>query len=208
MHLDLDGPAGRLEALLDVPPGPIRAAAVVAHPHPQHGGTMQSRVVHEMAKGLIRAGAAVLRFNFRGVGRSVGRYDGGPGELADFRAALDGQAARYPGVPLWAAGYSFGGWVAMTMGATDSRVTALIGVAPLVEHFDFSAVIDSRAAKFFIVAEDDALCPPATVRRFYARLTEPRELVLVEGAGHAFDGQASEVGEAVEGLVRGMEAGA
>lgn len=207
MHVDLEGPAGRLEALIDVPAGTPVAAAVVAHPHPQYGGTLQSRVVHEIAKGLARAGAAVLRFNFRGVGRSTGAYDGGPGELADFRAALEAQARRYPGLPLWAGGYSFGAWVAMTMGATDPRVTALVGVAPLVEHYDFTVLVDSPTPKFFIVAEDDALCRPSAVRRFYARVTEPKELVLVEGAGHGFDGRAAEVGDLVEGLIGQREAG-
>lgn len=206
MRVDLEGPAGRLEALIDLPVGAPLAAAVVAHPHPQYGGTLQSRVVHEIAKGLARAGAAVLRFNFRGVGRSAGAFDGGPGELADFRAALEAHARRHPGLPLWAGGYSFGAWVAMTMGATDPGVTALVGVAPPVEHYDFTVLVDSLTPKFFIVAEDDAVCRPSAVRRFYAQVAEPKELVLVEGAGHGFDGRSTEVGDLVEGLIGHLEA--
>src|SRR4029079_1070034 len=133
---DLIGPAGALEALLDEPAKraegtPARAAAF-AHPHPQFGGTMHTKTVYQGAKGLTRIGCAVLRFNFRGVGRSAGQFDQGEGEKADFRAALDYMAARYPGAPLWAAGFSFGSWVALEVGAEDARVSALIGIAPPV----------------------------------------------------------------------------
>ncbi|MEP6918977.1 MAG: hypothetical protein ABJC89_25270, partial [Acidobacteriota bacterium] len=93
---DLTGPAGPLEALLEEPNGPLRAAVVFAHPHPQFGGTMHTKAVYQGAKGLARIGCAVLRFNFRGVGRSAGSFDQGPGEKADFRAALDYMTARYP----------------------------------------------------------------------------------------------------------------
>ena len=106
---DLKGPAGRLEALLDEPStGTVRAAVVFAHPHPQYGGTMHTKTVYQGAKGLARIGCAVLRFNFRGVGASNGAFDRGDGEKEDFTAALDYMAAKYPGTPLWAAGFSFG----------------------------------------------------------------------------------------------------
>src|SRR5688572_32599797 len=112
---DLIGPAGPLEALLDEPagaarggPGGLTAAVVFAHPHPQFGGTMHTKVVFQGAKGLTRIGCAVLRFNFRGVGLSEGTFDKGDGEKADFTAALDFMSERYPGTPLWAAGFSFG----------------------------------------------------------------------------------------------------
>src|SRR5512132_4538378 len=110
---DLGGPAGRLEAILDEPAGTPRAAVVFAHPHPQYGGTMHTKAVYQGAKGLARIGCAVLRFNFRGVGRSAGTFDLGEGEKEDFSAALDYMAARYPGARLWAAGFSFGAWVAL-----------------------------------------------------------------------------------------------
>src|SRR5512142_2248678 len=108
---DLTGPAGRLEALLEEPAGAPRAAVVFAHPLPTHGGTMHTKAVYQGAKGLLRAGCAVLRFNFRGVGRSDGEFDGGAGEKGDFTAALDYMANKYPAVPLWAAGFSFGSWI-------------------------------------------------------------------------------------------------
>src|SRR4051812_49444263 len=105
---DLKGPSGKLEALLDAPSAAPRAAVVFAHPLPTHGGTMHTKAVYQGTKGLVRTGCAVLRFNFRGVGHSGGSFSGGDGEKEDFRAALDYMAAKYPGLPLWAAGFSFG----------------------------------------------------------------------------------------------------
>src|SRR6186997_2712261 len=102
---DLTGPAGKLEALLDEPAGAPRAAVVFAHPLPTHGGTMHTKAVYQGTKGLVRSGCAVLRFNFRGVGQSAGSFSGGDGEKGDFKAALDYMTARYPSLPLWAAGF-------------------------------------------------------------------------------------------------------
>jgi uncharacterized protein len=224
MAFDIQGPAGRLEALIDDPAfncqiGPVRretgggarldaypdgqprAAIVLAHPLPTGGGTMHNKVVYQIAKGFCRTGAAVLRFNFRGVGTSDGAFEDGPGEMADYRAALEFMAARYPGVELWAAGFSFGAWVAMTVGATDGRVTTLIGVAPPVDRYDFSAVLESPKPKFFIQGDRDDLCPYPSMRAFYAKAPGPKELVTIDGADHLFDGKTSEVAEAVEELL-------
>ena len=105
---DILGPSGPLEVLLEPPVGEPRAAVVFAHPLPTHGGTMHTKVVFQGAKALARIGCEVLRFNFRGVGRSAGVWDEGRGECDDFRAAVDFMAAEYPGAELWAAGFSFG----------------------------------------------------------------------------------------------------
>src|SRR5690606_32187346 len=151
--------AGPLEAILDEPDGEQaatpRAAVVFAHPHPQFGGTMHTKAVFQGAKGLTRIGCAVLRFNFRGVGRSAGEFDLGDGEKADFRAALDYMAAKYPGTRLWAAGFSFGSWVALEVGAEDDRVDTLIGIAPPVAtsvsamDYSFPNTLASTKPKFF-----------------------------------------------------------
>ena len=209
---DLTGPAGPLEALLDEPSTAarirIRAAVVFAHPHPQFGGTMHTKAVYQGAKGLARIGCAVLRFNFRGVGRSAGQFDQGEGENADFRAALDYMAARHPGAPLWAAGFSFGAWVALEVGAGDPRVSALIGIAPPVETsvsgqvYTFEATLASTKPKFFVHGEADEVCPVQGMWNFYAKLQEPKELVVIDMANHLFDGQAREVGEALEDLLQ------
>ena len=204
---DLAGPAGRLEAILDEPAGPPRAAAVFAHPHPQFGGTMHTKAVYQGAKGLARIGCVVLRFNFRGVGRSAGTFDLGEGEKEDFKAALDYMAAHYPGLPLWAAGFSFGSWVALEVGADDERVTALIGIAPPVaasvsgQEYDFARTRDSRKAKFFVQGESDEVCPIQGLWAFYGKLEEPKELAVIDSANHLFEGQTREVGDALEDLL-------
>jgi len=198
---EIPGPAGPLEALMDQPDGEPRAAVAFAHPLPTAGGTMHTKVVFQSAKALTRIGCAVLRFNFRGVGRSAGAWDEGRGELDDYRAAVDFLAAQYPGLELWAAGFSFGSYVALTCGAEDPRIGALIGLAPPVNRYEYAAVSGSTKHKFLIHGERDELIPIGEVRRFYARLAEPKELVEIDRATHLFDGQASEVGDALEELL-------
>jgi uncharacterized protein len=198
---EIGGPLGPLEALLDEPSGEPRAAVVFAHPLPTHGGTMHTKVVFQSAKALARIGCVVLRFNFRGVGRSAGAWDEGRGEKDDYRAALDFMAARYPGTELWAAGFSFGSYIAMTCGAEDARVGALIGIAPPVDRYDYGIVKQTAKPKFLVHGERDELIPLRAVREFYAQLQEPKELVEIDRANHLFDGQASEVGDALEELL-------
>ena len=207
---DLRGPAGRLEAILDEPSPartPPHAAVVFAHPHPQFGGTMHTKAVFQGAKGLTRIGCAVLRFNFRGVGNSDGTFDQGDGEKADFRAALDFMAGRYPGTRLWAAGFSFGSWVALEVGAEDTRVSALIGIAPPVAtsvsgmDYTFPNTLASTKPKFFVQGEADEVCPVQAMWTFYGQLHEPKDLVVIDAADHLFDGKTAEVGEALEDLL-------
>ena len=202
---EIQGPAGRLEALLEPPvlsPGqPVRAAVVFGHPLPIEGGTLHTKAVYRATKALARIGCAVLRFNFRGVGSSEGTWDEGPGEIADFRAALDAMAARYPDTELWTAGFSFGSWVALTVGATDDRVRVLIGIAPPLDRYDFSVVAKSTKPKFFIQGEFDEICPLKRMYEFYSQVPEPKELVVIDGASHLFDGKVLEVGDAIEDLL-------
>lgn len=211
---DLTGPAGPLEAILDEPSSTARAAVVFAHPHPQYGGTMHTKAVYQGTKGLARIGCAVLRFNFRGVGRSAGAFDEGEGESEDFRAALDYMAARYPGLPLWAAGFSFGAWIALENGAVDDRVSALIGIAPPVVtsvsgmNYKFPNTLASHKPKFFVQGEADEVCPIEGMWAFYGQLEEPKELVVIDGADHLFEGKTQEVGEALEDLLADYKDGA
>ena len=216
MLREIPGPLGRLEALLEEPaalkgvthegliatgtPGGVRAAVVIGHPHPQYGGTMHTKAVYQTAKALSRIGCAALRFNFRGVGLSVGAFDDGVGEQDDFTSALDFMRARYPDAPLWAAGMSFGSRIGLTVGARDPRVTTLIGIAMSLTS-DMSALRDSPKAKFFIHGERDEICPLKDLREFYAHAAEPKELVVIDAANHVFDGKVSEVADAIEELL-------
>jgi len=198
---EIAGPSGPLEARLDLPDGPPRAVAVCGHPHPLHGGTMHTKALYQTAKAFTRVGAAALRFNFRGVGLSAGSFDAGPGERDDFRAALDFAEARFPGLPLWAAGMSFGSWIAASVGGTDPRVSLVLLVAPAVDRWDFAELLTSEKPKFIIHGEDDELISAKDVRKFYAALPEPKELTWIEHANHLFEGKTSLVGDAVEELL-------
>ena len=165
---------------------------------------MHTKAVYQGTKGLVRAGCAVLRFNFRGVGASQGAFTGGPGEKEDYTAALDYMAARFPDLHLWAAGFSFGAWIALETGAVDDRVTVLVGIAPPVtkQGYDFSNTQRSTKPKFFIQGEADDICPLEDMWKFYSALPEPKELVVIDAADHLFDGHATEVGEALEDLLK------
>jgi uncharacterized protein len=197
----IPGAVGQLEALLDAPAGEPRAAVVFAHPLPTQGGTMHTKVVFQSAKALARIGCVVLRFNFRGVGMSAGTWDNGRGELDDYKAALAYIAGTYPGLEMWAAGFSFGSYIATTAGADDDRVCALIAIAPPVDKYEFASVKMSAKPKFIVHGERDELISLKLVRHFYAQLHEPKELIEIDRANHLFDGQASEVGEALADLL-------
>jgi hypothetical protein len=218
---EIPGPAGRLDALLDEPAvargvsadglvqagfdRSVRAAVVFGHPHPQFGGTMHTKTVYQSAKALARIGCAVLRFNFRGAGTSEGAFDDGPGEMEDYRAALDVAHARYPDAPLWAAGMSFGAWIALSVGADDPRVSLLLGLATPVSKYDFDGVAACPKPKFFIHAEFDEICSLEQMREFYARAAEPKELIVIDTSDHLFDGRVTEVVESIEDLLGDWE---
>ena len=198
---EIPGPAGVLESLLEMPEAAPRAAVVFAHPLPTQGGTMHTKVVYQATKALARIGCAVLRFNFRGVGLSAGTWDDGRGEMDDYKAAVDFMAAQHPGLELWAGGFSFGSYIATTVGADDDRVCALIAIAPPVHKYEFASVKLSAKPKFIVHGERDELISLKAVRHFYAQLPEPKEMVEIDSANHLFDGQAGEVGDALADLL-------
>lgn len=196
--LFLHGPAGRLEALLWTSARTAPAmAAVVCHPHPVYGGTLHNKVVYQIAKSLHGLGLPVLRFNFRGAGLSAGVHDRGRGEREDVRCAIDYLAADYPGLPLLVAGFSFGAWVGLRVGAEDARVTRLIGVGIPVNDSDFSYLAGSTKAKLFVVGTEDQYAARERVEELVASLAEPRRLVLVQGAGHFFEGKLDPLNRAI-----------
>jgi alpha/beta superfamily hydrolase len=187
--------------LLDLPVGTPRAAVVFAHPLPTEGGTMHTKVVYQAAKALARIGCVVLRFNFRGVGLSAGTWDEGRGESEDYRSVLTFMSNAYPDLELWAAGFSFGSYIAATVGADDDRVCALIAIAPPVHKYEFASVKLSHKPKFIIHGGHDELISIKLARHFYAQLLDPKEFVEIDRADHLFDGQTAEVGDALADLL-------
>src|ERR1700677_2864239 len=151
--LFIDGPAGKLEALLEEPEDQDpRHAVLVCHPHPQYGGTMHNKVVYRIARGLRRAGAVVLRFNYRGVNLSAGQYDNGIGETEDARAALGVLRSRYPALPFSLAGFSFGSRVILRLGCATPGVSRLIAVGFPANLSDSQAVGQCPVPRVFVAS--------------------------------------------------------
>jgi alpha/beta superfamily hydrolase len=195
---DFTGPVGRLEAILMGPETTPVAAAVVCHADPLHGGMMHFKVVFRAAKALQEQGLAVLRFNFRGVGRSEGSHDDGNGEQEDARAALAELEQRFPGAPLVLGGFSFGSVVALRVAARDARVRAVFALGfPLVRFGDASVLQRPAQPRLFVQGERDEFGSGETLRALVESLPPPRELVVVPGASHFFDGQLDAVQDAV-----------
>ncbi len=187
MHVDLDGPAGRLEALHEAPVVP-RFAAVVCHPHPLFGGTMHNHATYRLAKAVRAQGGAALRFQFRGVGRSAGRHDAGRGERDDARAALAWLAERHPAVPRLACGFSFGAWMALEAGCADAGVRGVLaaGLALTLREIATDAARSCPKPLAVIQAERDEFGSPAAVEAALAGSAGPRRLTTVAGATHLF----------------------
>jgi len=204
-RFDLPVAHGHLEAILKASPAPS-AAVVVCHPHPRGGGTMNNNVVYRVAAALGAAGASVLRFNFRGVGRSTGSYDHGVGEEDDARDALDFLAGRYPGVPLWMAGFSFGARVGLTVGAADDRVQKLLGVGLALKMFDYGFLAASPKPKAIVQAADDEYGGRDAITAAVATMADPRRLWVVDGATHPFPGKLDELEQAAKSAVAFLQA--
>lgn len=190
---------GRLEAILKEPRRsegrPLRGAALVLHPHPLHGGTMHNKVVFRAARGLNEAGLVALRINFRGVGQSTGTHDEARGEKDDARDALDYLAATYPGLPLTVAGFSFGARVGLEFGASDERVSRLIGIGTPVNMYEFHFLAASRKPLLLVHGERDEFGDPAKLQAL-ARQLPPEanvQLSIIPNAGHFFDHQLDEL---------------
>jgi len=208
--LFLEGPAGRLEALLNAGAENATHAAVVCHPHPLFGGTLHNKVVFHTMKALNSFGFPVLRFNFRGTGLSQGEHDLGSGEVDDVRAALDWLDAAYH-LPLIFAGFSFGAAVGLRASYEDPRVRALIGVgvpvAPVAAEaeeprvYTFEFLHACTKPKLFVSGARDQFAPRAKLEALVASVPEPKKLVVIEGADHFFAGRLRELRESIEGWV-------
>jgi uncharacterized protein len=204
--LFLDGPAGRLEALLNVGSDRATHAAVVCHPHPLYEGNLHNKVVFHTMKALNSFGFPVLRFNFRGAGLSQGEHDNGNGEMDDVRTALDWLEQEFH-LPLILAGFSFGAAVGLRAACPDSRVEATIGLGLPVaagedRTYNFDFLQSCAKPKLFVSGARDQFGPRAKLEQLVQLLPEPKNLVFIEGADHFFEGRLRELRETVEKWVR------
>jgi len=209
--LFLEGPTGRLEALLNAGAEDATHAAIVCHPHPLFGGTLHNKVVFHTMKALNSFGFPVLRFNFRGAGLSHGEHDHGNGEVEDVRSALDWLDAEFH-LPIIFAGFSFGAAVGLRAACADARVKSVIGVgvpaipvaadaeAPRTYTFDF--LQSCVKPKLFVSGARDQFGPRSKLEALVASAPEPKKLVLIEGADHFFEGRLRELRETIEVWVR------
>jgi alpha/beta superfamily hydrolase len=209
--LFLDGPAGRLEALLNAGAANATHAALVCHPHPLFGGTLHNKVVFHTMKELNSFGFPVLRFNFRGTGLSEGEHDHGIGEVDDVRTALDWLDSEFH-LPLIFAGFSFGAAVGLRAACADPRVRAAIGVGLPVNPvaaaseepraYTFEFLEDCRKPKLFVSGARDQFGPRAKLEALVASVPEPMKLVIIEGGDHFFEGRLRELREAIEAWMK------
>jgi alpha/beta superfamily hydrolase len=196
--LFVGGPAGKLEALLEEPEDQSpREAVLVCHPHPQHGGTMHNKVVYRIARGMRRAGFVVLRFNYRGVNLSEGKYDEGAGEIDDARAALEVLRSRYPDLPFSLAGFSFGSRIILKIGCERIGASRLIAAGfPAVQE-PSRQLGRCDVPRIFIQSTNDQFGPRAAMEPYFETLEQPKQLVWVEARDHFFAGALDEFEESV-----------
>lgn len=186
--LNIEGPAGDLEVLLEDPGLESDRVAIVCHPHPLHGGTMQNKVTHTLARTFNKLGVPALRFNFRGVGHSDGKYDEGEGETADTLAVLDYASERFPGRKLWLAGFSFGARVALKA-AARRQLDLLVTVAPPIGRMDMTGIAQATCRWIVVQGDEDELVDAGAVVEWVDSMDPGPELMMFEGVDHFFHGQ-------------------
>lgn len=197
-RLVIDGPAGAIEAVLEVPAGHDgRQCALICHPHPLFGGTMDNKVVVITARALQERGMATLRFNFRGVAGSAGSWDQGRGEADDAAAAFAWLQARFPGAAMTVAGFSFGGYVAVQMAARFA-LRQLITIAPPVQRFNFAELPVPQCPWLVIQGDQDELVDHEAVQAWTRTLVPAPVVVILPGAEHFFHGRLTDLREVVQ----------
>lgn len=193
----IDGPAGSLEALLESPrDAAIVGCAVVCHPHPLHGGTMQNKVAHTLARSFVGAGFAALRFNFRGVGESEGGFDNGDGEVEDVRAAVTWMQSEMPELPVWLAGFSFGAAMAVRAAVIDSPA-GLVSIAPAVSRFAGNLDSQPDCPWLILQGDQDELVDIEETIAWVNELEPEPELEVFADTEHFFHGKLVRLKEAV-----------
>ena len=193
-----NGPEGRLEGRYShsrVPNAPI---AVMLHPHPQYGGTMNNKVVYALYQSFARHGFSVLRFNFRGVGRSQGGFDRGEGELSDAASALDWmQSFNQSASGCWIAGFSFGAWIGMQLLMRRPEISGFVSVAPPANAYDFTFLAPCPSSGLVIHGDQDEIVPQLSVNKLVEKLRSQRNLDIdyrvISGASHFFTDHLDEL---------------
>jgi len=197
-----NGPAGRLEGRYQAGEKPQSPTAIILHPHPQFGGTMNNPVVLALYQTFAERGFSVLRFNFRGVGRSQGVFDAGIGELSDAAAALDWlQAQNKETTACWIAGFSFGAWIGMQVLMRRPEIEGFITIAPQANMYDFSFLAPCPSSGLIINGSLDQVAPPADVAKLVERLKSQKGIAIdhevIEGANHFFENELERVSNLV-----------
>lgn len=200
------GPSGRLEGRYQEQPDPSAPVALVLHPHPQFGGNMNHKIVYETFYNFQRRGFSVLRFNFRGVGRSQGVFDNGVGELSDAAAALDWLQQTKPNAPYcWIAGFSFGAWIAMQLLMRRPEIAGFISIAPPANMYDFSFLAPCPSSGILIHGTADRVVPEADVDKLYDRLAAQKGIIVdhekIPGANHFFEGKLDELMATIDNYI-------
>jgi len=185
------GPEGRLEGRYHHSETPRAPIAVILHPHPQHGGTMNNKVVYNLYYIFVKKGFSVLRFNFRGVGRSQGDFDNGMGELSDAASALDWlQSVNPNAASCWVAGFSFGAWIGMQLLMRRPEIEGFISIAPPANMYDFTFLAPCPSSGLILQGTDDDVVPEPVVEKLANKLKLQKNIVidyhLVKGANHFY----------------------
>ena len=206
------GPDGRLEGRYHPQKERDAPIAIILHPHPQFGGTMNNKVVYNLHYAFHRLGFSVLRFNFRGVGRSQGEFDQGIGELSDAASALDYLQALNPNArACYVAGFSFGAWIGMQLLMRRPEIVGFVSIAPPANMYDFSFLAPCPSSGLIVNGDADRIAPPNDVEKLAAKLKTQRGItidhVVVPGANHFFEHGMDAMISAVENYIRGRTSG-
>lgn len=198
-----NGPDGRLEGRYHHGKATNAPVALLLHPHPQHGGTMNNKVVYALYNAFVRRGFSTLRFNFRGVGRSQGRFDNGQGELSDAASALDWMQTYNPNASAcWVGGFSFGAWIGMQLLMRRPEIDSFVTVAPPANIYDFSFLAPCPSSGLIVHGDSDELVPEPSVAKLATKLSTQRNIRVryntVSGANHFFGSHLTTLSEMVE----------
>ena len=201
-----NGPAGRLEGRYHHNTDPESPVALILHPHPQFGGTINNQIVYHLYYSFVQRGFSVLRFNFRGVGRSQGLFDNGAGEMLDAAAALDWmQAINKEATSCWIAGVSFGAWISMQLLMRRPELQGFISVAPPANLYDFSFLAPCPSSGLIVNGEIDRVVPAADIETLVSKLKTQKGIdighVVVPNANHFFENRIEDLMAVIDGYL-------